>query len=81
MCRAIPPSMERPMSNDNDRDEAVARPGGGMTLTLIALAVFVVAFLVLVDSQEWFELRPATGTAAAMYHASDRAPVEAAPTR
>jgi hypothetical protein len=73
--------MERPMSNDNDRDEAVARPGGSMKLTLIALAVFVMAVLVLVDNQKWFELRPATGTAAAMYHASDRAPATTATPR
>ncbi len=40
-------------------------------LLLIGFGVSILALLVLVDHKKWFEVRPGTGTAAAMSYASD----------
>ena len=39
---------------------------------ILAFGVIALAFLVAIDRQTWFHIRPATGTAAAMSKASDR---------
>jgi hypothetical protein len=41
-------------------------------LLLLAFGVGTLLFLVAVEHQDWFELRPVSGTAAAMSQAADR---------
>jgi len=40
---------------------------------VLAVGVFALVFLVAIDRQNWFHIRPATGTAAALSQATDRA--------
>jgi hypothetical protein len=40
------------------------------TLAVLLFGVGALAFLIAIDRPEWFNLRPASGTAAAMSHAS-----------
>jgi hypothetical protein len=40
------------------------------SLLMLGFGLSVLAFLIAIDRPEWFHLRPATGTAAAMAHAS-----------
>lgn len=40
------------------------------SLLMLAFGLSVLAFLIAIDRPEWFHLRPATGTAAAMANAS-----------
>ena len=40
-------------------------------LALLMFGLTVLAFLTAIDRPEWFHLKPATGTAAAMVYASD----------
>ncbi|CAD7338367.1 hypothetical protein FIM10_10090 [Sphingomonadales bacterium 56] len=42
------------------------------SLMLLSFGVAVLAFLVAIDRPEWFELRPGSGIAAAMFSASAR---------
>lgn len=39
------------------------------SLIMLAFGLFTLAFLIAIDRPEWFELRPASGTAAAMSQA------------
>lgn len=62
------------------------RPGADVqslrsTALFLGFGLMLLALLVAIDRQNWFELRPASGTAAAMYHASDGARAEASTTR
>jgi hypothetical protein len=41
------------------------------TLLMLFFGLGALAFLIAIDRPEWFNLRPASGTAAAMAHASD----------
>ncbi len=40
-------------------------------IALLMFGLTVLAFLTAIDRPEWFRLKPATGTAAAMVYASD----------
>jgi len=42
------------------------------SLVMLTFALGVLAFLIAVDHADWFHIRPATGTAAAMSNAADR---------
>lgn len=53
------------------RDDTEPNPLWGR-LALIMFGLTVLAFLTAIDRPEWFHLKPATGTAAAMVYASDR---------
>ncbi|MBW6522869.1 hypothetical protein KZ810_05105 [Sphingomonas sp. RHCKR47] len=48
------------------------------SLLMLGFGLSVLGFLIAIDRPEWFHLRPATGTAAAMAHAA--APAEQART-
>ena len=41
------------------------------SLLMLGFGLFTLAFLVAIDRPEWFELRPASGTAAAMSQAGN----------
>jgi hypothetical protein len=41
-------------------------------LFILGFAMAVLGFLVAIERQSWFHIRPATGTAAALSYASDR---------
>ena len=62
------------MHNDDSRrsahDEQQISPLWSR-LALLAFGLTVLAFLTAIDRPEWFRLKPATGTAAAMVYASD----------
>lgn len=51
-------------------DDAAPNPLWGR-LALLMFGLTVLAFLTAIDRPEWFRLKPATGTAAAMVYASD----------
>lgn len=55
------------------RDDTEPNPLWGR-LALIMFGLTVLAFLTAIDRPEWFRLKPATGTAAAMVYASDHRP-------
>ena len=57
---------------DPDRDDARQRLWA--SLFLFCFGVGTLLFLTAIERQSWFHLRPATGTAAAMYNAADRSP-------
>ena len=61
-------------SNDDiaqrDTSETELNPLWGR-LALLVFGLTVLAFLTAIDRPEWFHLKPATGTAAAMVYASD----------
>ncbi|MET3724203.1 MULTISPECIES: hypothetical protein [Sphingomonas] len=44
------------------------------SIALLLFGLGTLAFLIAIDRPEWFHLRPASGTAAAMSHASSPAP-------
>jgi hypothetical protein len=44
------------------------------SLMLLSFGLGILAFLIAIDRPEWFNLRPVSGTAAAMSNASDNAP-------
>ncbi|MGV3769683.1 MAG: hypothetical protein ACO1NM_06610 [Sphingobium phenoxybenzoativorans] len=44
------------------------------SLMLLSFGLGILAFLIAIDHPEWFSLRPASGTAAAMSKASNFAP-------
>lgn len=54
-------------------DERPLNPLWGR-LALLMFGLTVLAFLTAIDRPEWFRLKPATGTAAAMVYASDHQP-------
>jgi len=59
------------------RSEAGERSAGVMPLVkilLVAAGLLLLAYLVATDRHGWFQLRPASGTAAALGQATDRAP-------
>lgn len=56
------------MPEDNPRTRR-ERLRGSVALLLFGLATL--AFLVVIDRPQWFELHPATNTAAAMAHAAE----------
>ena len=51
---------------------SVARFGRSplMSLTVFGIVLLILAYLVAIDRAEWFRIRPATGTAVALSHAS-----------
>ncbi|KTF70194.1 MULTISPECIES: hypothetical protein [unclassified Sphingomonas] len=55
------------MGNDDDRT-VLERLRSSVALLLFGLGTL--AFLIAIDRPEWFHLRPASGTAAAMSHAA-----------
>ncbi len=57
----------------NQQDDRDMSPLWGR-LALVAFGLALLVFLTAIDHQKWFELRPATGTAAAMAYASDQTP-------
>ncbi|MFN3434924.1 MAG: hypothetical protein ACK4ZY_11060 [Sphingomonas sp.] len=61
-------------SNDDlakrNRNDSELHPLWGR-LALLIFGLTVLAFLTAIDRPEWFRLKPATGTAAAMVYASD----------
>ncbi|RSV36800.1 hypothetical protein CA234_17945 [Sphingomonas sp. ABOLE] len=44
------------------------------SIALLLFGLCTLAFLIAIDRPEWFHLRPASGTAAAMSHAASPAP-------
>ncbi|MCU6454416.1 hypothetical protein LPN01_10045 [Sphingomonas sp. A2-49] len=63
------------MQNDDSRRGAQDEQQTNPLWSRLALLVFgltVLAFLTAIDRPEWFHLKPATGTAAAMVYASDQ---------
>lgn len=52
------------------RDDDQPNPLWGR-LALLIFGLTVLAFLTAIDRPEWFRLKPATGTAAAMAYAAD----------
>jgi hypothetical protein len=58
-------------ANTNHDDQPVNPLWGRLALLVFGLTVL--AFLTAIDRPEWFHLKPATGTAAAMSYASDDA--------
>lgn len=59
------------VAKTNVEDDAINPLWG--RLALLAFGLAVLAFLTAIDRPEWFHLKPATGTAAAMVYASDTA--------
>ncbi len=63
--------MQTNDDNTNNRtDDHPLNPLWGR-LALLMFGLTVLAFLTAIDRPEWFHLKPATGTAAAMVYASD----------
>ncbi len=63
--------MQTNDDNTNNRtDDQPLNPLWGR-LALLMFGLTVLAFLTAIDRPEWFHLKPATGTAAAMVYASD----------
>ncbi|NYD88285.1 hypothetical protein HD841_000054 [Sphingomonas melonis] len=64
--------MMRPNDDlaNTTHDDAEPNPLWGR-LALLMFGLTVLAFLTAIDRPEWFHLKPATGTAAAMVYASD----------
>lgn len=58
-----------PQFKDNDSKSSRASVRSG--LFILAFGLCILGYLVSIDHPEWFQLRPATGTAMAMAHASD----------
>lgn len=59
----------RKCESGNSRKNPETLRGSAM---LLAFGLGMLAFLVAIDRPEWFNLRPVSGTAAAMSNASDR---------
>ncbi len=63
--------MQTNDDNTNNRtDDQPLNPLWGR-LALLMFGLTVLAFLTAIDRPEWFHMKPATGTAAAMVYASD----------
>jgi hypothetical protein len=65
-----------PTNDDNANirhDDQTISPLWGR-LALLMFGLTVLAFLTAIDRAEWFRMKPATGTAAAMAYASDHKP-------
>jgi hypothetical protein len=60
------------MMHQDERTRRMERLRSSIALLLFGLGTL--AFLIAIDRPEWFHLRPASGTAAAMSHASSSAP-------
>jgi hypothetical protein len=69
--RQAMPAHDNNSSNPND-DQPVNPLWGRLALLMFGLTVL--AFLTAIDRAEWFRVKPATGTAAAMAYASDHQP-------
>lgn len=66
--------MQTNDDNTNNRtDDQPLNPLWGR-VALLMFGLTVLAFLTAIDRPEWFHLKPATGTAAAMVYASDHQP-------
>lgn len=63
------------MSHNDPKEDARQRLWA--SLFLFCFGVGTLAFLTAIEHRDWFHLRPASGTAAAMFYASERP----APTR
>jgi hypothetical protein len=61
---------DQPRTN---HDEQPLHPVWGR-VALLVFGLSILAFLTAIDRPEWFHLKPATGTAAAMVYASDHNP-------
>jgi hypothetical protein len=65
-----------PKNDDNANvrsdDQPISPLWGRLALLMFGLTVL--AFLTAIDRAEWFRVKPATGTAAAMAYASDHEP-------
>ncbi len=60
--------------DDTDFEPAPRASGGSAFSTIVALAygVLMLGFLIAIDHADWFQIRPASGTANAMSLASTR---------
>jgi hypothetical protein len=58
--------------DDHEGRSAIESLRGSMMM--LAFGLGILAFLILIDRPEWFNLRPASGTAAAMAKASEAPP-------
>jgi hypothetical protein len=58
------------MPADNNRDDIAPRPRSWAALTVLGFGLAVLAFLVAIDRPHWFQIRPVSGTAAAMAYAA-----------
>jgi hypothetical protein len=63
--------MEMPVNQREDRETRNVVETLRGSLTMLAFGLGVLAFLIGIDRPEWFNLRPASGAAAAMSKASD----------
>ena len=67
------------MKQPEERDFLRTLRSAKASLIMLAFGLGVLAFLVGIDRAHWFRLRPASGTAAAMWHAADRPGTTEAP--
>lgn len=58
------------MRRYDDRTEKSVAESLRSSLIFLAFGLSVLAFLVAIDRPEWFHIRPASGTAAALSHAT-----------
>ncbi len=65
------------MRQFQDHDSPTLGQSVRATLMMLAFGLAILAFLISIDHPEWFRLRPMTGTAIAMSHASDDAAANA----
>lgn len=61
------------MPRSDHHDRKTLRTTLRSSLMMLAFGFFILAYLVSIDRPEWFRLRPASGTAVAMAHASNEA--------
>lgn len=61
------------MQKSDDQDRRKSLESVRSSLGMLAFGFFMLAFLVAIDRPEWFNLRPVSGTAAAMSKASHAA--------
>ncbi|MET0240132.1 MAG: hypothetical protein ABW184_09575 [Sphingobium sp.] len=59
------------MNRFDDHDEKEGVETLRTSLLMLAFGLAMLAFLIGIDRQQWFELRPASGTATAMSKAVD----------
>lgn len=60
------------MNQSDNKDHRTMIEKAAGSLMLLCFGLGSLAFLVAIDRAEWFEVRPASGTAMAMARASDR---------